>query len=118
MAIFPFGKYRGLPVSDADTSYLRWFLANVQDIDEDLAAAIEDELSQRTPSGRGRRRKRHQQQKQEQTAESPANMLQHPGVMAWRASWREICLLGHPDRGGDQELLKLLTWVNEAMNAA
>lgn len=45
--IMPFGKHQGQEIEDIESSYLRWFLQNVNDQPEDLYEAIEEELEAR-----------------------------------------------------------------------
>ena len=98
--VFTFGKYRGTQVADVPTAYLRWCLRECEGLDEELAFAIRAELEHR------------------QEARTPAESAcgTHPGVEAWKAAWRTIVKLGHPDRGGDEELFKVLNGINDAMN--
>jgi exodeoxyribonuclease X len=42
--MLPFGKHRGLRISQVPPDYLHWMLANCTRIDTDLRQAIEDQL--------------------------------------------------------------------------
>lgn len=98
-ARFPFGKYRGQPVSAATTNYLLWIIRNV-DLDPGLRAAVIGEL-----------RDRHEQRladaaefadpqpEQPQTALMPAVVRDWYSTMARRH---------HPDRGGSDTAMQVV----------
>jgi hypothetical protein len=94
----PFGKHKGDSLGHIRDDYLMWLLGNVENMTDYLRDAIEAELQQR-----------HVEE------EKPSTAPVHPGVAAWRHAWRKVIFLAHPDRGGNEELCKILNNINDAM---
>jgi hypothetical protein len=104
MAVFPFGKFRGLPVSQATTGYLKWCLDEIgDDLSWWLREAIEDELGHR-----GHRR----QNATHQTAEG---LALEPVVSRWYA---DLCKRWHPDRGGSNEAMRAVNDAHDRLRLA
>jgi hypothetical protein len=101
----PFGKHRGKPLSRIDDDYLQWLLGECTNLPDYLREAVLDELTKRNND-------------REWVEDEPADLvLDHPGVLAWRQTWRRMIFLAHPDRGGNEELCKIMNNINDAMKA-
>jgi hypothetical protein len=96
----PFGKHKGKPLSRVDDGYLQWLLGECTNLPDYLREAVAHELITRYNED-----------------ESQDTVSVHPGVSAWRQAWRRMIFLAHPDRGGNEELCKILNNINDAMRA-
>jgi hypothetical protein len=86
----PFGRHRGQRISEIPTSYLRWVLREVRDLDPDLRDAIE-EVVRGAARGGGRR------------AEPTTDVaVPNTAVKCW---YRALAMKYHPDRGGTHEAM-------------
>jgi hypothetical protein len=101
----PFGKHKGEPLSRVDDGYLQWLLGECTNMPDYLREAVACELHKRLNDRYGRQ------------DESQNTDPIHPGVSAWRQAWRRMIFLAHPDRGGNEELCKILNNINDAMRA-
>ena len=90
----PFGRYRGLQLSDVTTDYLAWLLTRA--LREPLRCAVAHELERRR-HGRGPR--------QEQAHTPPRGRLPDAGIVEAliRAGLRALAKRHHPDAGGRHE---------------
>jgi exodeoxyribonuclease X len=43
----PFGKHKGLPMSEVPKSYIRWALENMKDLDNDFIYTFESALNKK-----------------------------------------------------------------------
>ena len=46
-SVFPFGKFKGVPLADVDAGYIEWALSNMDKLSPGLRRALEDELEGR-----------------------------------------------------------------------
>jgi hypothetical protein len=91
----PFGKFKGIPMDELPDDYLLW-LHSLGNLRPFLRVAVNAEIGRRG---------------QEEGFEDPIS--RGDAVMAaWRENWRRIIFLAHPDRGGNEELAKLLIGLN------
>lgn len=102
-----FGKYRGHLLADVPSNYLQWVLDEATGIDVLLRRAVYEELVSRVDSREAR--------DAEPSRPETSTAIVHPGVVAWKENWRSICKLGHPDKGGDEKLFRVLVGINLAM---
>lgn len=110
--IMPWGKNRGKRISDIDTNYLAWCLANADALksNEELRRAIENELAKRRAGGGW-------QNQQGSRPEPTSGRMDHPGIAAWKKAWPKLVRLAHPDCGGSHELMLTLNEINDVMKA-
>jgi hypothetical protein len=118
----PFGKHKGERVADVPRAYLIWVLENCHDLPPCLRQAIRDELQGQVAGGSlGRSGKkvpswlRVAEQEQELVHLRRQLHKAEAGQQVWRSCWRRLAMLAHPDRGGSNELMSLLTQVNCVM---
>ena len=45
--VFPFGKFKGVPLKDVDTGYIEWALGNMTKLSPGFRRALEEELEGR-----------------------------------------------------------------------
>ncbi|RKZ24931.1 hypothetical protein DRQ26_06760 [bacterium] len=81
----PFGKYRGLPVTDLPPSYLRWLWENIE-LREPLRSAVREALGL---EGSG-----------------PLSLSVEPATL--QGIYRRLALKWHPDCGGSNEAMAAL----------
>jgi Putative quorum-sensing-regulated virulence factor len=100
--VLPFGKYRGLDVTDAPTQYLQW-LADQDWLRNSLRSAIEDELERR--AGMGSR------------SGPPVKINTKIADSIIRAGVRAMSKTHHPDLGGDHELMVRINTTADTLRA-
>lgn len=105
-----FGKHKGKPVGEVPSDYLQWVLDEADGIDVPLRRAVFEELK----SGAEWRDADDAEPSESETSTARV----HPGVSAWKQNWRSIYQLGHPGKGGDERLFKLLVGINLEMSKA
>lgn len=93
-----FGKWRGHPVSESPSSYLRWLLSEVHDLDPQVRRAAERELHDRGDIA----------EESEQLRYSPPADARGV-VKSW---YREMTMRFHPDRTLDDG--KAMSAINHA----
>jgi hypothetical protein len=91
----PFGRHRGLLLSEIPASYLRW-LTTLDDLDERLRAAVLDELESRGAGGYYSRR-RGGAYREALAGPRPENKVIEEVIGAAR---RALALKHHPDKRG------------------
>jgi hypothetical protein len=97
MVAMPFGKFKGMPVDELPDDYLLW-LDSLNNLRPFLRRAVDEEIE----------RRRSEEDFDDETVCRGDAVLN-----AWRNNWRRIIFLAHPDRGGNEELAKLLIAINE-----
>jgi hypothetical protein len=106
----PFGKFAGKSVADIPSAYLAWVLDECTNVDLALRRAIIAEMV--------KRRDWREEEADDESEPEASTALVHPGVAAWKENWRRICQIGHPDKGGDESLFKILVGINLEMSKA
>jgi hypothetical protein len=102
----PFGKYKGKRLNKLPTDYLVWCRDKCDNLTDELRAAVEEELADRTDTPK------------EETAEQPAEPeVSRPAKVSplgqtltgdVRMLFRNLALKYHPDRGGSHEAMRAL----------
>jgi hypothetical protein len=92
----PFGKFKGMPMDELPNDYLLW-LNSLGNLRSFLRVAVNAEI--------GRRWRREE-------FDEPVSRGDEV-MTAWRENWRRMIFLAHPDRGGNEELAKLLIGLND-----
>jgi uncharacterized protein (DUF3820 family) len=91
----PFGKYRGQPIAEIPTAYLKWLLTI--DIWSDLRYSVTEELELRREGfDRGPK-------------QTPAPTVD---VAGW---YRQLSMRFHPDRGGSKEAMQAVNAAKELL---
>jgi hypothetical protein len=93
MLKMPWGKFKGRPIDQVESSYLAWLIDNAESLDENLRCAIGEELGRRyapkpTPCPE---------------PEIAANVIS--------AGVRSLAKTAHPDIGGDTRQMQLINAV-------
>ncbi|MBI1917788.1 MAG: DUF3820 family protein [Planctomycetes bacterium] len=102
----PFGKYKGKRLSKLPTDYLVWCRDKCDNLTDELRAAVEEELADRSDTP--------QEEAAEQAA--PTEVSRPPKVSPLgqtlagdvRMLFRNLALKYHPDRGGSHEAMRAL----------
>ncbi len=101
----PFGMYRGEPLDQIPTSYLRWLIDEADLRSERLRSAVEAEWQARS----ARHRHRHRQGADEARQHSAPTGLSAEQLQAVVMRWyRTLCLRWHPDRAGSNEAMRAI----------
>jgi hypothetical protein len=103
--LMPFGKFRGQPVSSLDTGYLTWLTENVS-LREPLLSAVNREIQSRA-------------------ALDPCNAftlrispdLSDLAKEVFHLGFKQAALRHHPDKGGNQDTMKDLNRLREAVTS-
>jgi hypothetical protein len=95
-----FGKYKGWPLADVPTGYLRWMLREVERLDYYTRRAAEEVLRARECS--------RQPGEDDDDCDDPAppQLDWRPVVKQWFA---RLSLRYHPDRGGSDAEMRVVT---------
>lgn len=122
----PFGKHRGQYLHEVPTSYLEWCLSNLQDLDSQLRAAMQEALDgqaaeqgerSESTSGRWRQqseaRQRYQRREQEPPPEPGRQLVELKAII--RMWHREMAMKFHPDRGGSVEAMAAINAAHDRL---
>ncbi len=124
----PFGRWRGVPLTDIDGQYLDW-LTTIE-LRPWLRDAVEAELQRRKDERECERRWRNWQEQrtweqQRARAEPPKAPRNVDGVVALeiiKRGYRLLSLEAHPDRGGStarmQAINSAASWLREVCGRA
>jgi|SRR5579871_626496 len=104
----PFGKYRGEPLSEIPTGYLRWVLDTCELRSEDLRDAIEEELESREASRREAPPRSESGSRNTGTAPPPPSIAKEELRKILRDWYRSLAARFHHDRGNDQNIMRAL----------
>lgn len=105
----PFGKHSGKLVDEIPTSYLRWVLANIADLDANLHDTIKREVQDRAYGHRREPRRDARREAYREPTSNPrrdAERVQSRIVDAVQRCRRKLAAVLHPDRGGSTELMQ------------
>ena len=99
--VLPFGKHRGLRVSEVPTNYLAWMLGECDGLEAYLRIAAREELARRRSTRQGRAMP---DDHEPHRATEPGTGQQSRSVVDLRSvvqHWfRDLSMRWHPDRGG------------------
>jgi len=109
MITMPFGKHRGVPIDELESSYLGWLLANIENLKPYLETAIRAELQSRFGSSRA---------SDPRPPSSPGNKpCPNPSLAATviTVGFKTLARRVHPDCGGStadmQQLNAVADWL-------
>src|SRR5262249_34051147 len=103
----PFGKYKGKRINKLPTDYLVWCRDKCDNLTDELRAAVEEELADRTDATREGDEERAAEA--EVVARAPkVSPLGQTLAGDVRMLFRNLALKYHPDRGGSHEAMRAL----------
>jgi hypothetical protein len=100
----PFGKFRGVPLSEVPTSYLRWALENIA-LKYGLDGEIRHEL-----------RNRAAREAFERSIPMPKGLQITVALKLVEAGRRTLAKAHHPDLGGSTEAMQTVNQVADALS--